>query len=63
MKRTYTDPRFAGPPNTYHHLKKLIYIEDNFISPSQCQEIINYTNESLGIMTAIGHSEEHYSNF
>ena len=39
-------------------MKKLIYIEDNFISPSQCQEIINYTNESLGIMTAIGHSED-----
>jgi len=39
-------------------LKKIIYIEDNFISPSQCQELINYANESLGIMTAVGHGED-----
>jgi len=44
-------------------LKKLIYIEENFISPSQCQQIINYTNESLGIMTAIGHSEDTIPSF
>ena len=44
-------------------MKKIIYIEDNFISPSQCQEIINYTNESLGIMTAVGHSEDTIPTF
>ena len=38
-------------------MRKLIYIEENFISHNQCQQIINYTNESLGIMTAVGHSE------
>ena len=43
--------------------EKIIYIEDNFISPSQCQEIINYTNESLGIMTAVGHSEDTIPTF
>ena len=44
-------------------MKKIIYIEDNFISSSQCQEIINYTNESLGIMTAVGHSEDTIPTF
>jgi len=44
-------------------LKKLIYIEENFISPDQCQQIINYTNESLGIMTAVGHSEDTIPTF
>ena len=54
---------FAGPPNTYTSPNELIpYIEENFISLSECQEIINYTNESIGIMTAVNHSEDDYSN-
>ena len=44
-------------------MKKIIYIEDNFISPDQCKEIIKYTNESLGIMTAVGHSEDTIPTF
>ena len=38
-KKTYNDPRFAV--QTQSLLEKLIYIEENFISPDECQKFID----------------------
>ena len=41
-------------------MKKLIYIEENFITPEECQQLIDYTNDALGgVVTAVGHDSDY----
>ena len=41
-------------------MKKLIYIEENFITPGECKKLIDYTNDALGgVVTAVGHDSDY----